>query len=356
MESLVDAYKGKKVLVTGNTGFKGSWLTSWLRQMGADVTGYSSEIPTQPSHHELLSLDIETHLEDIRDVEKLSKVLHTLRPDIVFHMAAQPLVRRSYSQPMETFEINVMGTAGLLQGCRGVEELRGVVVVTTDKCYENREWVHGYRENDPLGGYDPYSASKAAAEIVTSSYRQSFFNPAEYGVRHQTLIATARAGNVVGGGDWSEDRLIPDIIRSTLENQKVILRNPEATRPWQHVLEPLSGYLMLGQKLMEGQIGFADAWNFGPRLESNRSVQDTVSTVRKYWNRVEYETLEKKGSAFHEAGLLMLDSSKAHHKLGWTQKWSFEETLAKTIGWYRSYYEEKRILTEKQIGEYCGSV
>ncbi|MFP4333452.1 MAG: CDP-glucose 4,6-dehydratase, partial [Campylobacterales bacterium] len=236
---MVNSYRNKSVFITGNTGFKGSWLSLWLSKIGANVVGYSASLVGNISHFELLKLDMKTYFDDIKYLGNLKKAIKKTKPEIVFHLAAQPLVRYSYKNPIETFETNIMGTANLLEACKGVDSIKAIVIVTTDKCYENKEWHHGYRENDRLGGYDPYSASKAGAEIITSSYRDSFFNLKDYQKTHQTLIATVRAGNVMGGGDWSEDRLIPDIIRATIKNKTTIIRNPNATRPWQHVLELL---------------------------------------------------------------------------------------------------------------------
>jgi CDP-glucose 4,6-dehydratase len=353
MESMVvlNYYKGKKVFITGHTGFKGSWLTYWLTKLGAEVVGYSDRYLTKPNHYDLLQVEIESNLNDIRNSDLLKKAIHSTNPDIVFHLAAQPLVRYGYQNPLETFETNIMGTANLLEACRGAENIKAIVVVTTDKCYENQEWLYGYRENDTLGGYDPYSASKAGAEVVTSSYRNSFFNIHDFGHSHQTLIATARAGNVIGGGDWSDDRLIPDIVRAAVSNQTSQIRSSNATRPWQHVLEPLRGYLLLGQKLMEGKIEFAEPWNFGPALESNQTVSNVLETSKKVWDKVSFE-IENTQINPHEAGLLMLDCSKAYHKLGWKPKWDFNYTIAKTIEWYKAFYEEHHVLTDEHLRLY----
>lgn len=348
---MVSCYKGKKVFVTGHTGFKGSWLTYWLTKLGAEVIGYSDRYLTEPNHYDLLHGEIKTHLNDIRNGDLLKKTLQSINPDIVFHLAAQPLVRYAYNHPLETFETNIMGTANLLEACRGVENIKAIVVITTDKCYENKEWLYGYRENDTLGGYDPYSASKAGAEIVTSSYRDSFFNTHNFGHSHQTLIATARSGNVIGGGDWSDDRLIPDIVRSAVSHQPLQVRYPNATRPWQHVLEPIRGYLLLGQKLMEGKVEFAEPWNFGPALESNRTVSDILEASKKIWDKVNFEIAQDQTNP-HEAGLLMLDCAKAYHKLGWKPKWDFNTTITKTIEWYRAFYEKTDVLTDEHLRLY----
>ena len=274
-------YKGKKVLVTGHTGFKGSWLSLWLIKLGAKVIGYALEPPTNSNHFELLNLDMVSIIGDIRDRDRLNAIFKKYKPEVVFHLAAQPLVRYSYINPVETFETNVMGTINVFEACRITESVKAIVNITSDKCYENKEWIWGYRESDPLGGYDPYSASKGCAELVTSSYRKSFFNPEDYSKKHNTLLASARSGNVIGGGDWGKDRLIPDIVRAISKNEKLYIRNPKATRPWQHVLEPLSGYLFLGQMLLEGKTEFADAWNFGPNEGCHTDVETVVKKIKR---------------------------------------------------------------------------
>lgn len=346
-----NVYKGKKVLVTGNTGFKGSWLALWLLKLGADVFGYSLDISTDPNHHEILNLDFKTISGDIRDLKKLRKAIESFQPDIVFHMAAQSLVRKSYQSPVETFETNVIGTVNVFEACRRIESVRAIVNVTSDKCYENREWIWGYRENDPVGGHDPYSASKGCAEIVTESYRKSFFPLDNYQKTHQTLVASVRAGNVIGGGDWGDDRLVPDIMRVASQNEKAIIRNPQATRPWQHVLGPLSGYLLLGEHLLEGKQEFSGAWNFGPSDEGHRNVLSVIRELQKHWLNIDYEinTDEKNP---HEANLLKLDCSKAYAKLKWKPVWDRCTMLARTAQWYKEYYESGRVLSEEQLAEY----
>ncbi|MEA1938279.1 MAG: CDP-glucose 4,6-dehydratase, partial [Pseudomonadota bacterium] len=284
MTSLEGVYDKRRVLVTGHTGFKGSWLALWLARMGANVTGLSLPPETTPNHWDLLKPDIADIRGDIRDSVAVANAVQTAGPEIVFHLAAQPLVRRSYRDPLETWATNVMGTANLLEACRKSDSVRAIVVITTDKCYENMEWIWGYRENDRLGGHDPYSASKAGVELVASSYRKSFFSG-----KNAPLLATARAGNVVGGGDWSEDRLIPDLVRAIWSKTPLVIRSPYATRPWQHVLEPLSGYLMLGKKLLEGDRRFADAWNFGPDDTGNQTVETVLTRLRKNWLAVTWE-------------------------------------------------------------------
>jgi CDP-glucose 4,6-dehydratase len=344
-------YRNKNILISGHTGFKGSWLALWLLQLGAKVTGYSLPPPTEPNHFNLLNLDINSVIGDVRDVDKLKHLFKEQKPEIVFHLAAQAIVRQSYFDPVETFASNVMGTVNILEAAKACNSVRAIVIVTSDKCYENKEWFWGYREVDALGGYDPYSASKGCAEIVTSCWRNSFFNLKDYNKTHQTLLATARAGNVIGGGDWAPDRLIPDIMRATSQSQKVIIRNPNATRPWQHVLEPLSGYLHVGQKLLDGQKEFAEAWNFGPAEEDDISVLDIVRLAKKTWPRAEYEIQQDENQP-HEAGLLRLDCSKARTKLKWTPTWSGLETIKKTTLWYKTFYEFNKMPSLEHLNGY----
>lgn len=349
-----NAYRVKKVLVTGNTGFKGSWLVLWLLKLGANVLGYSLGPPTQPSQHEILNLDFETVLGDVRNGEKLRQATETFQPHIVFHLAAQPLVRRSYKDPVETFETNVLGTVNVFEACRQTDSVRAIINITSDKCYDNQEWVWGYRETDPMGGQDPYSASKGCAELVTACYNKSFFPLNDYQKSHQTLIASVRAGNVVGGGDWGEDRLVPDIVRAASRNKKVVIRNPQALRPWQHVLEPLGGYLLLGQQLLEGKKGFSGAWNFGPNDGGHRNVLTVVKELQKYWTSIDYQLATDEENP-HEANLLKLDCSKAHAKLGWRPVWNSSTTFAKTAQWYREFYESGRVLSQEQLAEYTNA-
>ena len=346
-----NVYKGKKVLVTGNTGFKGSWLALWLLKLGADVFGYSLDISTDPNHHEILNLDFKTISGDIRDLKKLRKAIESFQPDIVFHMAAQSLVRKSYQSPVETFETNVIGTVNVFEACRRIESVRAIVNVTSDKCYENREWIWGYRENDPVGGHDPYSASKGCAEIVTESYRKSFFPLDNYQKTHQTLVVSVRSGNVIGGGDWGDDRLVPDIMRAASQNEKAIIRNPHATRPWQHVFEPLSGYLLLGKLLLEGKKGFSGAWNFGPTDEGHRNVLSVITELQKHWSNIDYKIKADEKNP-HEANLLKLDCSKAYAKLKWKPVWDSTTTFVKTAQWYKEYYESGHVRSEEQLTEY----
>ena len=351
MQSLFSGiYKGKTVLVTGHTGFKGSWLVYWLSQMGANVIGYSLDAPTEPNHITLLDLNITSVTGDIRDSNKLNSTFEEYKPDIVFHLAAQALVRFSYENPIETYETNVMGTLKVFEACRKVN-VKAIVNITSDKAYENKEWIWGYRENDPMGGYDPYSSSKGCADLLANSYRNSYFNLNEYKQTHNTLLASCRAGNVIGGGDWAQDRLMTDIMLSVAQGKKVSIRNPHATRPWQHVLEPLSGYLNIGQKLLEEKVKFADAWNFGPADEGSISVEEVVKHVKQYWNKIDYEVNQDINEP-HEANLLKLDCSKAHTVLKWKNVWESNTTFKKTVNWYKSYYEENNILTFDDLESY----
>jgi CDP-glucose 4,6-dehydratase len=345
MKYFSDIYKGKRVLITGHTGFKGSWLALWLQEMGADVAGIALSPEYQLNHWDLLRLRIDDFRIDICNPIELQKIVNKVKPEIVFHLAAQPLVRRSYLDPLETWSVNVMGTANLLEACRKQTSVRAIVSITTDKCYENQEWTWGYREIDKLGGHDPYSASKAAAELVADSYRKSFFN-----TENSPLLATGRAGNVVGGGDWSEDRLIPDLIRAIEKRQSLEIRSPQASRPWQHVLESLSGYLLLGQKLLNGEKDFAAAWNFGPKLDSNKTVKEVLDKLKAYSSNVRWHVSEHKHP--HEANLLFLDSTKAIYKLGWQPIWSIDTTLEKTMEWYVSWLDDAEIISRQQLSAY----
>ncbi|MBA3036279.1 MAG: CDP-glucose 4,6-dehydratase [Desulfobacterium sp.] len=344
-------YNRRKVLITGHTGFKGSWLALWLFKIGAEVIGYALPPPTEPNHFELLHADMISEIGDIRDAEKLKKVFKEYKPEIVFHLAAQPLVRLSYKDPVETFASNVMGTINVFEASRESGSVHAIVNITSDKCYENREWVWGYREIDPLGGYDPYSASKGCSELITSCWRNSFFNPKGYGSIHQTLLASGRAGNVIGGGDWAVDRLIPDMMCAVTQNEKVKIRNPNASRPWQHVLEPLSGYLLLGQKLLEGRKEFAEAWNFGPFEDRNATVGEIAGQIKMSWPKIDYE-IDTTHNQPHEAGMLSLDCSKARTKMQWKPVWNSNTAVEKTTLWYRAFYETKEVLSLDDINSY----
>jgi len=346
-----EIYQGKRVLVTGHTGFKGSWLAKWLNLMGAEVFGYALKPPSTPDHISLLCLTINSMEADIRDSDKLYNFMHEIRPDIVFHLAAQALVRASYTDPVETYSTNVIGTLNLLEACRKIDSVKVIINVTSDKCYENKEWIWGYRENDPMGGFDPYSSSKGCAEILTSSYRNSYFNISGYGNKHNVLLSSCRAGNVIGGGDWAEDRLIPDIVRAAAGNYSVPIRNPLATRPWQHVLEAISGYLTLGWRLLEEKPEFAGAWNFGPGPEHNITVNELYKRSERHWDKLKMEHTEDR-SQHHEAYLLMLDSSKAYRQLNWKPVWNIDKTIRKTILWYKGFYEKNMVNTEEDIQDY----
>ena len=332
-------WPGRRVFLTGHTGFKGGWLALWLQQLGAEVHGYSLAPPTIPSLFETaqvaktLASDVRA---DIRDYPAFEGALKKANPEIIFHLAAQPLVRASYREPLETLATNVMGTAHLLQAARQVDGLRAIIAITTDKCYENREWVYPYRETDPLGGHDPYSASKACAEIVAASYRASFF-----GKKGAAAVATARAGNVIGGGDWAEDRLVPDCIRAFSGGQSIELRYPEAVRPWQHVLEPLSGYLMLAEALCgEAASDYEGAWNFGPDASGDATVGEIAQRVAGLWGNGKV-VLPTTHIHPHEAGLLRLDITKARSHLLWSPRWSIDRALEETVAWYKAWHSGK---------------
>jgi len=381
MESLVEAYRGKRVLVTGHTGFKGSWLAYWLHRMGAEVYGISRKPHTVPSHYKMLLKGVlrnREHHFDIRDFNLLRETFISFQPEVVFHLAANAIVARTFGEPRETFESNVMGAVNLLEACRLTPSVKAVVMITTDKVYANREWRWAYRENDELGGLDPYSASKVCVEHVIECYRSQFFPG----------IATARAGNVIGGGDWAEKRLIPDIVRATVESRAVEIHTPYATRPWQHVLEPLYGYLLLGKRLMEGNVSpmlefntellsdpiptdcwpnkifwtknapavsyipaqqFNKAWNFGP--DGEMTVLDVLKVAKSAWPKIEYVVKEKETHP-SMVQLLKIDSTESRTKLGWRPRWDMETAIHKSIEWYRQYYENGIVMTDKQIDEY----
>lgn len=357
MENLVDknlfsgVYKNKKVLVTGHTGFKGSWLCLWLTQMGAEVCGYSLKNTNEQNHLDLLKLDIKSIIGDIRDQKILDNTFNEFQPEIVFHLAAQALVLTSYEDPINTYETNVIGSLKVYERCRKCKSVQSIVTITTDKVYQNNEWIWGYRENDRLGGKDPYSSSKAAMEIMTSSYIHSYFNLNDFKKKHNILVATARAGNVIGGGDWADYRLIPDIVKASLKDNPVEIRSPKSTRPWQHVLEPLSGYLLLGQRLIERDITFADAYNFGPELSGDLSVEEVVKLLKDHWEKIDYKIVIPK-EKLHEARLLKLDCAKANNILNWKAVWNAKTTLEKTILWYKNYYEENKVCSTEDLKDY----
>ena len=342
-------WHSKKVLVTGHTGFKGSWLSLWLQTMGADLCGIALPPPTEPSLFAQAKVadGMRHQLADVRDFEKIEKIFQSSQPYIVLHLAAQPLVRESYKAPIETYSTNVMGTVHVLEASRRTKSVRAVINVTTDKCYENREWVWGYRENEPIGGHDPYSSSKGCSELVSAAYRKSFFEDAEI------QVATARAGNVIGGGDWARDRLIPDIIKSIQENIPTKIRNPNAIRPWQHVLEPLSGYLLLAEGLYNKKDGMSGAWNFGPRDEDAQNVQWVANELSKKMGQSPIFLPDPKNHP-HEANFLKLDISKAKNKLGWEPRWSLNTALDRIVDWNRSLNQKEDIRKKSvsQILEY----
>lgn len=353
---MLNIYKGKKVLVTGNTGFKGSWLSVWLAQLGAKVIGYSLGPPTKPNMFEATGLGNRNIniIGDVRDGEHLLSTFEAHQPDFVFHLAAQPIVRRSYKEPRLTYETNVMGTVNLLEAVRKTKCARVVVVVTSDKCYENKESIHGCRETDPLGGNDPYSSSKACAELVVSAYRASFFNCGNGSQR--VALASVRAGNVVGGGDWGEDRLVPDCVRALSAEKEIVIRNPASIRPWQYVLEPIGGYLLLGAKMYENNEKYEGAWNFGPSENDAISVEEVVKRMISYWDNGKYR-VESSSNQPHEAASLRLDCSKADALIGWKPTYTINEALIETVAWYKEFYEKRAAsdlydFTVKQIMKY----
>jgi len=347
-------WRGKRVLLTGHTGFKGSWLSLWLQQLGAEVIGISLDPPTEPNLYSKANVasGMQSLHEDIRNGEAVRKLFQQLKPEIVFHLAAQPLVRYSYREPVETYETNVMGTLHVLEGIRSIDTVRTAVMITTDKCYKNREWVWGYRENEPMGGHDPYSSSKGAAELLIASYRDSYY-PADRYDQHKTAIASVRAGNVIGGGDWAEDRLIPDIIRAFQAGKRVKIRNPYAIRPWQHVLEPLVGYMQLAELLTNSGTEYAEAWNFGPNEDDARPVKWIVEQLAKQWGNNANWTIDGSDHP-HEANYLKLDCTKSHTELIWKPKWNLNQALQKIVEWHKFEFDVDscKEICLAQINEY----
>lgn len=333
-----DFWRGRRVLITGHTGFKGGWLALWLQSLGAAVSGFALAPPTQPNLFELAKVGVgmASTLGDIRDPAAVNACLAVAKPEVVIHMAAQPLVQLSYAEPVETYAVNVMGTVHLLDAVRRTPSVRAVVIVTSDKCYENREWLWGYRETEAMGGYDPYSSSKGCAELVTAAWRRSFFPPERY-AEHGVAVASGRAGNVIGGGDWAANRLVPDAIRAFLAGAELVLRNPQAVRPWQHVLEPLSGYLRLAERLCRDGVACADGWNFGPGSDSEQTVGAVVQRLATLWGPDARWRVDSDGRHPHEAGLLALDSAKARHRLEWSPRWSLDQALAASVSWFQDW-------------------
>jgi CDP-glucose 4,6-dehydratase len=356
MESMgikVAFWKGKRIFLTGHTGFKGTWLSIWLLELGAKIKGYSLQPPTEPSLYNLCNMDdlVDSTIGDIRDFEILRQEMQNFKPDIVIHMAAQPLVRESYNNPIDTYSTNVMGTVHILEAVRNTESVKVFLNITTDKCYDNKEWVWGYRENDQLGGYDPYSNSKACSELVTSAYRNSFFQSTTKS--EIKSIASARAGNVIGGGDWATDRLIPDFFRALLNIEPIMIRNPHAIRPWQHVLEPLSGYLLLCEQMYQNNGQFSQSWNFGPSQSDAQTVEYIVKQLCDKWDNNAGFVIDQNPQP-HEAYYLKLDCSKANSELGWFPKWNLDIAIDKIVEWNKRYLQgnDVRTICIQQIVEY----
>lgn len=352
MSALIDTYRGRKVFVTGHTGFKGAWLTEWLTNLGADVTGYALTPPTQPNLFDALDLGtrIRHVVGDVREHDRLAAAVDAAQPSVIFHLAARALVRRAYAEPRDTFETNVMGTVNILEGARACEPVRAVVIVTSDKVYQNPETGRPFRESDPIGGGDPYAASKGSAEIVSAAYRTSFF--ADPGA---AAIATVRAGNVIGGGDWAADRIVPDAVRALTAGQPIIVRNPDAVRPWQHVLEPLSGYMWLAALMLRDGQRYAGAWNFGPLDHGERPVRWVVDQFLREWGSGTWTPPTDPGSPLYEAQRLSLDSTKAREQLGWAPVWDAHTAVHRTASWYRQYHlahASARALVDEQLASY----
>lgn len=341
-DSFNSFYKGKRVLVTGHTGFKGSWLSIWLQELGAEVVGVGLEPYSEKDNYVLsgigkrIKADIRA---DIRDGQRMKEIFAEYQPEIVFHLAAQPLVRLSYEIPVETYQTNVIGTINIMEAIRATESVKVGVMITTDKCYDNKEQLRGYKEDDPFGGYDPYSSSKGACEIAIQSWRRSFFNPEDYGKKHHVSLASVRAGNVIGGGDWAKDRIIPDCIRALESDKPIDIRNPKAVRPWEHVLEPLSGYLLLAQKMWDNPTEFCEGWNFGPEQDSVSTVWEMAGRLVQSFGRGELRDVSNP-NALHEAKLLMLDITKAKTRLGWKPRLDVNQTIDLVADWYKRYKSE----------------
>lgn len=337
-----DFYKGKRVLVTGHTGFKGSWLSIWLHELGAEVIGVAKEPYTERDNFVLSGIGKKIKADiraDIRDLQQMKNIFAEYRPEIVFHLAAQPLVRLSYDIPVETYETNVMGTINIMEAIRATDSVKVGVMITTDKCYENNEQLDGYKETDPFGGYDPYSSSKGACEIAISSWRRSYFNPADYGIKHTVSLSSVRAGNVIGGGDWALDRIIPDCIRAIEDGQTIDIRSPKAVRPWEHVLEPLSGYMLLAMKQWESPTEYCEGWNFGPEAESVSTVWDVATEIINNYGTGELRNISNP-DAPHEAKLLMLNINKAKTRLGWKPRMNMQQCMSLVADWYKRYKHE----------------
>lgn len=337
-----DFFRNKRVLITGHTGFKGSWLSIWLNELGAEVVGLGLDPYSERDNFVLSGIGTKIMADiraDIRDLSIIKEIFAEYQPEIVFHLAAQPLVRLSYEIPVETYETNVMGTINVMEAIRATNSVKVGVMITTDKCYENKEHIWGYRENEPMGGYDPYSSSKGAAEIAISSWRRSFFNTNEYGLKHHVSIASVRAGNVIGGGDWALDRIIPDCIKAIEAGEPIAIRNKSAVRPWQHVLEPLSGYMLLAMKMWNEPVKYCEGWNFGPRAESISTVWEVASKLVNNYGKGELKDMSNP-NAVHEANLLMLDISKAKFKLGWEPRLNIDQCISLVADWYRRYVNE----------------
>ncbi len=344
-------YHGTKVLVTGHTGFKGSWLALWLAQLGAEVTGIALPPETTPNHFELLHPDITSHIFDIGDLGLLKATIEKSQPEIIFHLASQALVLPSYDNPLATFSTNVIGLANLFEAIKTSSSVKAVVIVTSDKCYQNNEWLWGYRENEPLGGYDPYSLSKACQEHVATAYRNAYFPLDQFNHSHSVLIATARAGNVIGGGDWATNRLMVDLVRAADKGEQTTIRHPDAVRPWQHVLDCLHGYLKLGRQLLIGNKAFSGAWNFAPMQCKKLNVKSLCQIAQNNWPRINYQELTS-AATNHEARLLYLDASKAYQELNWQPQLTMTETIQWTIDWYRQFYEENSVMSSEQLTAY----